>query len=198
MTEPTVAFDTKPDASNPVAPWGYEDDDITPKAPLGYKADGTPRISNRGRKVGSAGPGTPRPRTSKSGKRRSSTADQASMLATIIDMMVVVPLAGASNSELVAKRIGPKHTAALAGDAAIINHYRDPLINGVMILAQAKPGVLAWMDTMEEKAPWLILAKVGADIATAIVKNHMSPDEELAEQGMETAQTAVDAMQNAA
>jgi hypothetical protein len=195
MTEPTLVLD-KPDANNPVAPWGYEDDDITPRAPLGYKADGTPRISNRGRKTG---PGTPRARTNNSGKkRRSSSADQASMLATIIDMMVVVPLAGASKSELVTKRIGPKHTAALAGDAAIINHYRDPLINGVMILAQAKPGVLAWMDTMEEKAPWLILAKVGADIATAIVKNHMSPDEQLAERGMETAQTAVDAMQNAA
>lgn len=185
-----------PDKDNPDAPWGYEEDEVTPKAPLGYKADGKPKISNRGRKAGSAGPSAPRARSTSS--RKSSPQQHAGMLATMIDMMVVVPLAGASKSDAVVKRIGAKHTEALAGDAAIISHYRDPLINGVMILAQAKPGVLAWMDTMEEKAPWLILAKVGADIATAIVKNHMEPNEQLAEAGMATAQDAVDAMQNAA
>jgi len=191
-----ASVNSTPDKDDIDAPWG-RDDEGNPHAPLGFKADGRPKISNRGRKAGGSTPSAPRARTT-GGRSKTSNAERAGMLATMIDMFAVLPLAGASKSDGVAKRIGPKHAEALAGDAAIISHYRDPLVNGVMILAQSKPGVLAWMDSMEEKAPWLILAKVGIEMGNAIVRNHLTPDERLAEQGMETAQSVAQAMQNAA
>src|SRR2546422_512736 len=107
MTEPTLVLDIKPDASNPAAPWGYEDDDITPKAPLGYKTDGTPRISNRGRKTGATGaPRSPNSRGPRKPKNKASDAQRKGMLMTLTDMWVTTPLAALSQSDAIKKRIG--------------------------------------------------------------------------------------------
>lgn len=199
MTEPTLVLDTKPDASNPAAPWGYEDDDITPKAPLGYKADGTPRISNRGRKTGPTGPRSPSTRTSsRKGKTKASDAQRKGMLMTLTDMWVTTPLAAGSQSDAIKNRLGEKHTKALAGDAAIVNHYREGIVDGLIILSQSKPGVLAWMDSMEEKAPWIMLVTVGMQMTKAIVENHLNPSEALAERGVTVAQENAQAWVEAA
>lgn len=176
-----------PDTSNPAAPWGYEEDGTTPKAPLGYKADGLPRISNRGRRTGSVvrSPGV---KSGRKTKQKSSDTQRKGMLMTLTDMWVVTPLAALSQSDAVKKRVGVKHTSALAGDAAIVNHYREGIVDGLIVLSQSKPAVLAWMDSMEEKAPWIMLATVGAQMTKAIVENHLNPSEALAKQGMQVAQ----------
>jgi hypothetical protein len=40
---------------------------------------------------------------------------------------------------------------------------------------------LAWLDQVEEKAPYLMLMNVGLQMAKAFVENHVSPNPELAE-----------------
>lgn len=169
------------------APFGYEEDGITAKAPLGYKADGKPRVSNRGRKSGgSTGVSSPRRTTAKSKKGRSD-AQRREMLLELTDMWITTPLAALSKSDAIAKRIGAKQADALAADALILDTYKEGVANGLIYLSQTKPGVLAWMDTVEEKAPWMMLAMVGVQIAQAVVTNHMNPDPRLAEAGREMA-----------
>lgn len=165
------------------APFGYEEDGITAKAPLGYKADGKPRVSNRGRKSGgSTGVSSPRRNTTRK-KAGRSDAQRRTMLMGLTDMWVTTPLAALSKSDAIAKRIGEKQADALAADALIIDTYKEGVANGLIQLSQTKPGVLSWLDTVEEKAPWMMLAMVGVQIAQAVVSNHMNPDARLAEAG---------------
>lgn len=177
-------IDITPDASNPAAPWGYEEDGSTPKAPLGYKSDGKPRISNRGRKAGGGtGVAAPRRKTASKTRQGSSDSDRKKMLVDMVNMWVATPLAGASASPVLVKRIGEKQTDALAGDAVIISHYAEPLADGLITLSHSKPGVLAWLDTVEEKAPWMMLAMVGVQMSKAFVENHLNPNPDLAAAG---------------
>lgn len=177
-----------PYPNDPKAPFGFEEDGVTPKAPMGYKSDGNPRVSNRGRKAGSTtGTASPR-RTSSKAKKGRSDAQRREMLLELTDMWITTPLAALSKSDAIAKRIGQKQADALAGDALILDTYKEGVANGLIYLSQTKPGVLAWMDTVEEKAPWMMLAMVGVQIAQAVVSNHMNPDPRLAEAGRNMAQ----------
>lgn len=164
-----------------LAPHGYEEDGTTPKAPYGWNTDGTPRKSNRGARPGQRGNTA---RSAASPARSSKTdAKRKEMLLGLVDMLVVTPMAGLSASPVLAARIGPRHTDALAGDAVIVSHFMPSTADALIVLSQTKPSVLSWLDTVEEKAPYLMLAQVGVQVAKALMENHMSPNPELAAAG---------------
>jgi hypothetical protein len=164
------------------APHG-RDDSGTPLAPYGLNLDGSPRKSNRGARPGQRQGGRGRPKspgvktTSKTDRQRKET------LLGLADMFLVTPLAAASASPQVEKRFGPRQCAALAGDAVLLANYGPGLADGLIELSQTKPAVLSWLDSVEEKAPWIMLASVGLQLTKAVVENHLNPNPELANAG---------------
>lgn len=160
------------------APHGRDDNGV-PLAPFGHRADGRPKLSNRGRtaKAPQKRAATSRP------SARSRSRDQTKAQLTELVGMFTTPIAAATMSPAVKRRLGQKHADALAGDMVIVEAYADPLADALIQLSQTKPGVLAWMDQVEEKAPYLALLQVGAQMAKAIIGNHMSPDANLAAAG---------------
>lgn len=174
------------DDVDPDAPHG-RDTDGTPLAPYGYLVSGQPRKSNRGARPGQRANGNARgktkarnpgaPASSATNKRRKET------LVGLAEMLVVTPLAGLSASPQIAKRIGESHTDALAGDAVIVAHFMPSVADGLIMLSESKPGVLSWLDTVEDKAPYLMLAQVGLQVAKALVENHAAPNPSLAAAG---------------
>lgn len=172
---------TKPKTESDRAPHGYEEDGVTPKAPFGFNIDGTPRKSNRGARPGQRGNGN---RARPAAKTRSITDRQRKeMLLGLADMLVVTPLAAASANPLLAKRFGQAQTDALAGDAVIVSHFMPSTADALIVLSQSKPGVLSWLDGVEDKAPYLMLAQVGVQVVRAITENHLRPNPDLAAAG---------------
>lgn len=168
---------------DPKAPHG-RDEHGEPLAPYGYKVDGNPRLSKRGAAPGQRGNGNSRATaTSKPASSKQVDAKRKEMLLALTDMCVVTPLAGLSASPMLEKRVGKKHTDALAGDAVIVSHFAPSLADSLIVLSQSKPGALAWLDQVEEKAPYLMLANVGIQMAKAFIGNHLNPDPRLAESG---------------
>jgi hypothetical protein len=167
------------------APHGV-DADGKPNAPYGYLKDGvTPRKSNRGARPGARSTGrsrAPRSRPAASVRNRSDK-QRVDALVSLIDMTMVTPLAGLAMSPGISKRFGDKHARAFAGDAVILSAYAPGIAEGLVVLSQTKPGVLAWMETVEEKAPYLLLANVGLQMVKALVENHLHPNEELSRAG---------------
>jgi hypothetical protein len=96
------------------------------------------------------------------------------------EMLLTTPLTAMSMSPVVAKRFGQDQADALAGDAVILNEALPALADGLIVLSQSKPGALAWLDQAEEKAPYLLLASVGVQVAKALVTNHLNPNPEFA------------------
>lgn len=171
------------DRVDPTAPHG-RDEMGEPLAPYGLKVDGTPRLSRRG-----AGPGqqgnsgsasAPRPKgltQTKTDQRRKE------MLVALADMAIVTPLVGLSASPIAVKKLSAHQRDAFAGDAVIISSFAPHFADGLIVLGQSKPGALAWMDGVEDKAPYFMLAQVGIQMTKAIIGNHLHPDPRLAESG---------------
>lgn len=166
-----------------VAPHG-RDDNGTPKAPFGYKEDGNPRKSNRGRKPGEgrvAAPQKKQERNVKAGARPKgrTRAETKGQLLELVGMLTT-PMATAGHSPAVRKKIGDRHADALAGDAVIVEALAPDLLEGVMMFADRKPGILAWMDKAEDAAPAIVTARAALTIVKALVQNHQNPDPQLA------------------
>lgn len=172
------------DARKDPAPHGYEEDGVTAKAPYGWNVDGTPRKSNRGARAGQRGNGNARA-TKRPGVSATSMTDKKrkEMLVGLAEMFVVTPLAGFSASPMLSKRLGPQHTDALAGDAVIVSHFMPSIADGLIILSASKPETLRWLDSVEDKAPFLMLAQVGVQVVKALVSNHANPNPQLAAAG---------------
>jgi hypothetical protein len=177
------------------APHGYEDDGVTPRTPYGVNLDGTPRKSNRGARPGQRGNGN-RARKSRPGVKATSATDaqRKQALCALGEMAVTGPLAALSMSPVVSKRFGKEQADALAGDAVILNEALPAVADGLIVLSQSKPGALAWLDQVEEKAPYLLLASVGVQVMKALVTNHMNPNPKLAEAGRLRARMQQEAM----
>lgn len=164
------------------APHG-RDDDGKPLAPYGYLKDGvTPRKSNRGARPGQRGNGNrARPsRRPRVGGHNPTDAQRKKTLVGLVETAITTPMLALSMSPVVAKRFGQGQADALAGDAVILNEAAPALADGLIVLSQSKPGALAWLDTVEEKAPYLLLATVGVQVAKALVTNHLNPNPEYA------------------
>lgn len=164
------------------APHGFEDDGVTPKAPFGFNVNGTPRKGLRGASKGSRGGTKAKPAAASGGSKVD--ARRRETLLSLVDMLLVTPLAAASQAPLVKSRLGPRHAAAMSGDAVILAHYAPPTADALIVLSQTKPGILAWMDKVEDQAPYLMLAQIGAQVAKALVDNHMRPNEDLNRAGL--------------
>jgi hypothetical protein len=166
-------------SEDPTAPFGF-DDEGTPKAPYGLKVNGQPRLSNRGAKAGGNRPRGRGIRAPRPGKTINRTDKQRrDTLIGLADMLVITPLSGLSASPQVANRFGKKHADAFAGDAVIIQQHLEPLADGLIELSQTKPGLLSWLDNVEQNAPWIPLAMVGLQMTKAFVENHTNPNPEL-------------------
>jgi len=98
-------------------------------------------------------------------------------------MMIISPLTAASMTPGLSKKIGKAQCDALAGDAVILTEYMPKLAEGLIVLSQSKPGALAWLDQVEDKAPYLLLLNVGVQVGKALVSNHMNPNPRLAHAG---------------
>jgi hypothetical protein len=152
-----------------------------PKAPYGYKEDGNPRKSNRGRRSGIAAPPKKTERNVKAGSRpKARTREQTKSQLLELTGLITTPMATAGSSPAVRRRIGDRHADALAGDAVIIEALAPELVDGVLMYADKRPGILAWMDKAEDAAPAILMARAGLTMVKAIVQNHMSPDPQLA------------------
>lgn len=163
-----------------VAPHGRDEQGV-PLAPFGYKEDGNPRKSNRGRKAGVAAPPKKSSPNVKAGSRpRARTRQETKGQLLELVGMVTTPLATAGHSPAVRKKIGDRHADAMAGDAVIIEALAPDLLEGVMMFADRKPGLLAWMDKAEDAAPAIVTARAALTIVKAIVQNHQNPDPQLA------------------
>jgi len=172
-----------PDTIDPSAPHG-RDEHGNPLAPFGYTLDGRVKKDNRGapqgRKSGARTTRTPRKRSASPSVTSTSRRDaqRREALLSLTEMFVVMPLAAMSAAPPIKTRLG-KHADALGGDAVIISHYSPAVADSLIVLSQTKPGVLTWLDRMDEKAPYLMLANVGIQITKALVSNHMNPNPDL-------------------
>jgi hypothetical protein len=166
--------------SDPKAPHGRGADGV-PLAPYGHNLDGTPRKSNRGRTASS------KPKVGAAPKltRTSNLTDmqRKGMLGELAMTYVVAPLATLSRVPFLKSRIGEKQTDAFAGDAFIVGQYAEPIIDGVIMMSKTRPGLLSWMDKLEENAPMLVLASAVLQAAKALAENHIRPNPAFANAG---------------
>lgn len=173
---------TSPDRA---APHG-RDETGKPLAPLGYKVDGTPRVSNRGARAGQRGQSN-----ASSKKSTAPTASLSSltdiqrkaMLCDLADGILIAPIAGLSQVPWIAQRIGRTQTDALAGDAFILAQYMPHIADGAILLSKTKPATLAWLDKLEQNAPYILLTQALLGLGKAVAENHMRPNPQLATAG---------------
>lgn len=180
-------------AGDPKAPHGRDDQGV-PLAPYGLNLDGTPRKSNRGRSR-PAGPGKPAAKPSMTSTASNLTdVQRKGMLHELAMTMLVSPLATLSRVPLVKRYLGEKQADGLAGDAFILAQVAPGVIDGVILLSKTKPGMLAWMDKMEENAPYVVLASAVLQGVKAIAANHLNPSPHLADAGRNLAMMHMEAM----
>lgn len=175
------------DDEKKVAPHG-RDEAGEPLTPYGKNLDGTPRKSNRGARPGQRRAGS-RPKGPAKVTRHSATDEQRkAALCQLGEMAITGPLVALSVAPPVVSRFGQGQADAFAGDAVILTQYMPHLADGLIVLSQSKPAALAWLDTVEEKAPFLLLASVGVQLVKALANNHMNPNPNLAAAGRLQAQ----------
>lgn len=171
-----MATDVK-DKTDPEAPHGRADDG-TPLAPYGLKTDGTPRLSNRGRTAKKAPPGPAATKGNTASARKA--RDQRDGLLQLADA-VLSPAMAATSSQAFATRVGKKRADGIAGGLVILDGFLPSYADWVVQLSQTKPGMLAWMDRMEESTPYLQGAIITAQLVKALAGNFLRPDPRLAE-----------------
>jgi hypothetical protein len=175
-----VAETAEKTRNDPSAPHGYADDGVTPLAPYGLKTDGTPRLGNRGRaptKQGARkGPAAVQGNSAGAKKAR----EQRDGLVQLADALLSPAMAAMSNPA-VAKKVGEKRAAGVAGSLLIVEGYVPAYADWIVALSTTKPGMLAWMDRLEDNAPYFQGAIITAQLVKAVASNMMSPDFRLAE-----------------
>lgn len=169
--------------SDAAAPHGFEEDGFTPRAPYGLNVDGTPRKSNRGARPGQRGNGGSAAKSQPLVKPKNSDASRRALLIGLADMMITTPLAAAADAPALRKRLGDKQADALAGDSVIIDTSIPDIADGLIVWSQSKPGLLSWLDTVEDKAPMLMLLQAGVKMTKALIQNHMDPNPDLVTAG---------------
>lgn len=178
MADPTTK---KTDVDDTSAPHGRDPETGAPLAPYGFKTDGTPRLSNRGRKAsGSSGPKKAGP---SGGSSRSATAKAKTQRQILLDLAetILTPVQGAMANPAVSDRIGEKRAAGILGATVIVDSFVPTYADQLIHLAQTKPALLAWTDRIEDNAPYFGLAILTVQMGKAIVGNIMQPDPRLAE-----------------
>lgn len=162
---------------DPEAPHG-RDDDGTPLAPYGFKTDGSPRLSNRGARSKNAAPKAP-PSMSGNGAGAKKLREQRDGLISLADAVLSPAMAAMSNPG-VTRKVGERRAAGLAGSLLIVDGYVPAYADWIVALSTTKPGMLAWMDRMEDKAPYIQGAIITMQLVKAVASNMADPDMRLA------------------
>jgi hypothetical protein len=179
-----MASTLKADRSNKMAPFGLDDSGY-PYAPYGLKRDGNPRLTAGGRPAADTVPaaaaaaGEPpklKPLDEVGKKRVAALVDGADMLA--------VGAVALAQWEPAIKRVGERHAMGIAGNAVILQQFAPGLAEGVVRWAETKPGMLGWLDGMQENTPALMLALTAGQMVKAMVQQQLSPDIRLARAGV--------------
>ncbi|MFG2848498.1 hypothetical protein ACGF12_35865 [Kitasatospora sp. NPDC048296] len=176
------------------APFGY-DEDGTVIAPYGLKADGTPRLSNRGRTAGQGfgGGGAPKkkaapapPKKSRPGPaeqptvKRNGQVDYVAAATGAVSMAAMIPgLLG--GTKLAERFIGPKHSLALRGDSAILGMMAEPLGAALGTIAPGVPWLAGLLKGGSIPKEWAVLAVTLSKLTMAVVENHRQPSQQLAD-----------------
>jgi hypothetical protein len=176
-----------PEDETKIAPHG-RDEFGEPKTPYGKNLDGTPRKSNRGARPGQRRAGGRTKGPAKKAQHSPTDEQRKAALCQLGEMAITGPLVALSVAPPVVSRIGQEQADAFAGDAVILTQFMPHLADGLIVLSQSKPAALAWLDTVEEKAPFLLLASVGVQLVKALANNHMNPNPNLAAAGRLQAQ----------
>lgn len=166
------------DKTDPKAPHGYDSDGVTPLAPYGFKTDGTPKVSNRGRTAKKPPPGPAAARGNSAAAKK--VASQREGLMQLADA-IMSPAMAATSSEAFAQKVGRQRADGIAGSLIIVDGFLPAYADWVVGLAQTKPGMLAWMDRLDEGAPYLQGAIITAQLLKALAGNLANPDPRLAE-----------------
>jgi hypothetical protein len=166
---------------DPEAPHGRDPDTGEPLAPYGFKTDGSPRLSNRGAR----GKGRPAAKKTPQAMAGSSAGakklrEQRDGLVALADAVLSPAMAAMSNPGI-SRRVGEKRAAGLAGSLLIIEGYVPAYADWVVALSTTRPGLLTWMDRMEDNAPYIQGAIITAQLVKAVASNMVSPDMRLAE-----------------
>jgi hypothetical protein len=164
-----------------VAPHGRDEQGV-PLAPYGFTQEGNPRKSNRGRRPG--GGVTPPPKKSEKNVRsgaRPKSRTKAQTKAQLLELVgeFTAAVAKGVDSGPVRSRIGDRHAGAIMGHAVIVQAVAGDFLDGLIMEAETRPGLLAWMDKAEEAAPKLVMAKALMTMGAAMVQNHVNPSPEL-------------------
>ena len=167
------------DDESVVAPHGRDDQGV-PLAPYGYTQEGNPRKGNRGRRAGVAAPQKKAEKNTKVGARPKSRtkAQTKHQLMELVGELTAAVAKGADAAPVRA-RIGDRHAGAIMGHALIVQATASDVLDGVILMSEKRPGLLAWMDKAEDAAPALLVAKGLATMAAAIVQNHLNPEPKL-------------------
>jgi hypothetical protein len=162
-----------------VAPHGRDEQGV-PKAPYGYTQDGNPRKGNRGRRAGIAAPQKKTEKNVKAGTRPKSRtrAQTKHQLMELVGELTAAVAKGA-DSAVVRSRIGDRHAGAIMGHAVIVQAVAPDFLDGLILEAEQRPGLLAWMDKAEEAAPKVMMAKALMTMVGAMAQNHVNPSPEL-------------------
>lgn len=198
MTPPRISDDPK-------APFGYDEDSHV-IAPFGMKADGTPRLSNRGRTVGegfgAAKKKAPAPAKKKTVRpvTKPSAAEQSTrtvkgppdyrLVAAGLFQLGSIPfkLLGSDPGGFVSRTLGEKQTLALRGDAAIISMFAQPMGNALGSIAAVNPWLAGKLEGGDLPREYIVLAVTAANLAGALISNHRAPSTELADMAQEMAE----------
>lgn len=165
-----------------IAPHGRDEQGV-PKAPFGYTQEGNPRKSNRGRRPQGSGVAAPPKKAEKNVKagarpKSRSRAETKSRLLGLVEEVTVAVAKGADSARVRA-RLGDRHAGAIMGHAVITRAVAPDILDGVIMAAEKRPGLLAWMDRAEDAAPAILIGKGLATWVAAIAQNHVNPAPEL-------------------
>jgi hypothetical protein len=142
-------------------------------------------LSNRGRAPGAASgkPAAPKPKAATAAAPSKTAQKQKAALMGLADM-VGPPVVALAQRDWFLKRFGEKNSMGLAGNAVIFQSFAPHLADGAIQWSQSRPGILAWLDTVEDNAPAFTFIVAAAQMTKAMVSNMLAPDPRLAQAGV--------------
>ena len=159
------------------APHGRGEDG-KPLAPYGLRKDGKPRLSNRGRTA--AAPGKKTSPNAKAAPAPGSKKAQKQGLLELADM-ILTPTAAAVTAPPIRRQLGDRRGDALAGSVMILGAFADQAADLAIAVAEDRPGLLSWMDRMDDKVTLIMGAKLVLGLGRALYGNWQNPDPKLAQ-----------------
>jgi len=194
-------------SDDPKAPFGYDEDGHV-VAPFGMKADGTPRLSNRGRQVGqgfgaagkkaAAAPPKKKPAAKGPAEKPAVSSrgqvDYRTVAGGLFQLSSIpFQVLGSDPAGLVSRFLGKRQVTALRGDAAIITMFAEPMGNALGAVATVNPWLAAKLEGGNLPKEYVVLAVTASNLIGTLVANHRQPNEQLADMAEQMA--AVQAME---